>query len=154
VYQLDHGATTLTEAWDVSQASQNHLMIGHGEAWLFRGLAGIQNDTSDGAVAFRKIIIRPQVPADLKAAEEGGAATAHVRFVSPRGPIVSRWSRQGKVFTLAVTIPPTSTATVYVPAAEPGKVTSTPAGSTPRVEEKMAVFTLGPGAYTFNSTLP
>jgi hypothetical protein len=41
-FQLSKGATTLTEAWDTNPASsQNHFMLGHGEEWFYRGLAGI-----------------------------------------------------------------------------------------------------------------
>ena len=46
-YQLARGATTLTEAWDTNPtASQNHFMLGHGEEWFYRGLAGIRFDLS------------------------------------------------------------------------------------------------------------
>ena len=41
-YQLQRGATTLTEAWDTNpRSSQNHFMLGHAEEWFYRGLAGI-----------------------------------------------------------------------------------------------------------------
>src|SRR5208283_2321989 len=44
-YQLAKGATTLAEAWDTNPTgSQNHLMLGHGEEWFYRGLAGLSID--------------------------------------------------------------------------------------------------------------
>ncbi|MBT2757796.1 family 78 glycoside hydrolase catalytic domain [Mesobacillus foraminis] len=42
-YQIEHGATTLTEAWDGPTVgkSQNHFMLGHIEEWLYKDLAGL-----------------------------------------------------------------------------------------------------------------
>jgi alpha-L-rhamnosidase len=48
-YQLAKGATTLTEAWDANpNSSQNHFMLGHGEEWFYRGLAGLTLDMARG----------------------------------------------------------------------------------------------------------
>ena len=66
VYQLNHGASEPDRKhgmWRIPH--QNHLMIGHGEAWLYRGLAGIQNEP--GSVAFKRIIIRPEITEKLAA---------------------------------------------------------------------------------------
>ena len=41
-YQLKKGATALTESWDaLGRKSNNHLMLGHLEEWLYTGLGGI-----------------------------------------------------------------------------------------------------------------
>ncbi|MCL5671712.1 MAG: alpha-L-rhamnosidase, partial [Acidobacteria bacterium] len=65
-YQVEHGATTLTEAWDgpTSGNSQNHFMLGHVEEWFYAGLAGIGADAN--SPGFQKIILRPQVVGDLE----------------------------------------------------------------------------------------
>ena len=157
VYQLNHGATSLTEAWDVGQSSQNHLMIGHGEAWLYRGLAGIQNDA--GSVAFGRIVIRPEIVENLGALN--GKSFVKAAYDSARGRIESGWVRTGKAVTMNVTIPPTATATIYVPAADPRlvQVSATPAdpAMVPKLEasaDHFAVFTVGAGTYAFQSTVP
>ncbi|MES1207604.1 MAG: alpha-L-rhamnosidase, partial [Pseudomonadota bacterium] len=57
LYQLSHGATSLTEAWDANPAdSQNHAMLGHIEEWFYGGLGGINPDPA--GPGFSKIIIR------------------------------------------------------------------------------------------------
>ena len=46
-FQLQFGATTLTEQWDPRQGSSwNHFMMGQIDEWLFRSLAGIRIDES------------------------------------------------------------------------------------------------------------
>jgi alpha-L-rhamnosidase len=44
-YQIMHGATSLTEAWDCNPGdSQDHFILGHGEEWFYNGLAGLRID--------------------------------------------------------------------------------------------------------------
>lgn len=113
VMQLKKGATTLTEAWDaLASSSQNHLMLGHAEAWLYRGLAGIQNDPAGGA--FSRFIIRPQFPGTL------GSVAAD--YHSPRGMIRSAWKRVQNRITLTVMIPANTRAVIHVPAADPATI--------------------------------
>jgi hypothetical protein len=105
-YQLAKGATTLTEAWDTNKdSSQNHFMLGHAEEWFYRGLAGIDFDLSRPLTS--RIVIRPSLVA--------GTGEAFARYDSVLGKIVSRWSRSATEVTLDVTIPPGSSATVYLP---------------------------------------
>ena len=114
-YQLKKGATALAEAWDANpKLSQNHCMLGHIEEWFYRSLAGI--DAAPDAVAFDKIVIRPQVVGDIRWAEG--------RYRSPRGEIVSRWRIENGKFLLRVKIPVGSIATVYLPGASPVEVGS------------------------------
>ncbi|CAK9037458.1 Alpha-L-rhamnosidase (Glycosyl hydrolase 78 family protein P20) (P20_GH78) (Polysaccharide utilization locus H protein P20) (PUL H protein P20) [Durusdinium trenchii] len=57
-YQLAHGATSLTEAWDANHhASHNHFMLGHITEWFYKDLIGISPDPS--APGYKKILIRP-----------------------------------------------------------------------------------------------
>jgi hypothetical protein len=105
-YQLAKGATTLTEAWDTNKdSSQNHFMLGHAEEWFYRGLAGIDFDLSRPLTS--RIVIRPSLVA--------GTGEAFARYDSVLGKIVSQWSRSATEVTLDVTIPPGSSATVYLP---------------------------------------
>jgi alpha-L-rhamnosidase len=151
VAQLKSGATTLTEGWDGS-SSRNHLMLGHAEAWFYRGLGGIQN--APGSIAFKHVVIRPEVVEKL--ASEGPTKWVKVSFDSPRGLIVSNWELSGKKLTMNVTVPPTVTADIYVPAADPAKITVTGTLVLPdrKTESKEAVFTVPAGSYTFTTTLP
>jgi hypothetical protein len=148
-YQLQHGATSLTEAWDASPGpSQNHFMLGHIMEWFYHDLAGIGIDPS--VPAFKKVVIKPATPGDLK--------WVKASYKSIYGEIDSHWSiEKGKV-TLNVTIPPNTTAVVYVPAKAGAKVTE---GGKPaaqavgvkflRAENGAAVYEVRSGRYSFSA---
>ncbi|HMO27274.1 MAG TPA: hypothetical protein PKB10_13505, partial [Tepidisphaeraceae bacterium] len=56
--QIAAGATSLSEAWDANPASsQNHMMLGHAQIWLFQWLAGLDVDFS--RTAPEQIVFRP-----------------------------------------------------------------------------------------------
>jgi alpha-L-rhamnosidase len=114
LYQIAHGATSLTEAWSGSVAdSQDHAMLGHAERWLWEGLAGIQTD--EAGVGFQHFSVRPQTPVGI----DSVTATFH----SIRGPIASAWTRRGTGIELQVTVPVSAAATIYVPTAQAATVT-------------------------------
>jgi alpha-L-rhamnosidase len=107
-YQLSHGATTLTEAWDANpELSQNHFMLGHAEEWFYRGLAGIDFDMSRERDS--RIRIHPAIVGDIR----------HVSatYRSKLGEIASGWSRSGSRLRMDVTIPNGATATILFPPA-------------------------------------
>jgi hypothetical protein len=164
-YQLKKGATALTEAWDaLASSSHNHFMLGHITEWFYAGLAGIQADPA--APGWKKFIIKPAVVGDL--------TWVKAHYDSPYGRIVSNWKRDpstslraGKL-TMDVTIPPNSTATIYVPAKDAAGVTESgvkigearaPALSNVegvkflRMENGAAVYEVGSGTYQFKSAL-
>jgi hypothetical protein len=157
VMQLKKGATTLTEAWDAASGpSQNHLMLGHADSWLYRGLAGIQNAAEEhpGAIAWKEILIRPQIVEGV-AADASGIRWVKGSIDSPRGRIESDWTLQRKKLTMHVTIPATATGTIYVPAADPAQVrVSGGRLAERRMEAGVAIFRADPGTYLFESTLP
>ena len=106
-YQLAHGATSLTEAWDANpNSSQNHFMLGHAMEWFYQHLAGIAPDP--GAPGFGRVIIRPEPVGDLKWVEAS--------VDSVRGKIAVRWTRDADRFHLEVTVPPNVRASVQLPA--------------------------------------
>ncbi|MDP9037579.1 MAG: glycoside hydrolase family 78 protein [Myxococcota bacterium] len=114
LYQVDHGATALTEAWNAfSQSSQNHVMLGHAERWLWEGLAGFNTDES--SPGFARAIVKPQMPAGIDSVT-ATHATSH-------GVIESAWTRHGAGVELIVTVPVNTVATVYVPTGSPATVT-------------------------------
>ena len=127
LYQVNRGATALTEAWDANPAdSQNHAMLGHAEEWLYSGLGGISTDPA--APGWKKFIVRPQ--------PQTGVASVNVQYHSIQGPITSAWQRgAGTAVTYTVSIPPNTTATITLPTANPAGVTEggMPATSAPGI---------------------
>lgn len=143
--QLQKGATSLAESWDAGTGtSQNHFMLGQIEEWFYHDLAGIRSDGN----GFQTITIAPQVVP--------GIAWVKASYNSIRGNIVSEWHHDLGAFTLAVTIPPGTMATLCVPAASTAGITENglPAGQSPGVrllhqKNGCAVFHLASGAYSF-----
>jgi alpha-L-rhamnosidase len=148
-YQLRMGATSLTESWDANRSSShNHFMLGHITEWFYKDLAGI--DTDAAGPGFKQILIRPQPVGDL--------AWVRASYDSLRGRIVSHWKRAGDRFTLEVTIPANTTATVFLPARdgsdvlEGGKTVGQSSGvQALRQEGNYAVFAVASGEYVFES---
>jgi len=146
-YQLAHGATSLTEAWNADRrSSQNHFMLGHIVEWLYHDLAGIGIDAS--APGFKRIRIAPQ--------PVGSIGWVNASLDTIRGRVSSHWTRSDGRFLLEVVIPPNTTATVYVPVRGDAQVTvGTPSGA-PNVREAgreggRVVFTVPSGTWTFES---
>src|SRR5579859_2118654 len=148
-YQLAKGATSLTEGWDGSH-SQDHFMLGQIQEWFYHDLAGIGCDPA--GPGFKKIIIRPQPVGDV--------TWVKASYKSIRGKIVSGWKIHDGKFTLCVTIPANTTATVYLPAKSAASVTES--GRTAaqhknvqflRMTNGCAVFAVQSGRYEFKSEL-
>jgi alpha-L-rhamnosidase len=112
-YQLEQGLTALAEAWDGRHtASRNHCQMGHIQEWFHADLLGIQRDPE--ALAFKRIVIRPQIVGDLRWAR--GA------YDSIHGTIAVDWQHVGGELTLQVTIPANTSATVCVPTTDTARV--------------------------------
>ena len=59
-YQLQFGATTLTEQWDPRNGSSwNHFMMGQIDEWLFTSLAGIRQQ--EGSQGMKHLVIEPML---------------------------------------------------------------------------------------------
>lgn len=145
--QLAKGKTSLTEAWD-GGSSQDHFMLGQIEEWFYHDLAGIQNGLD--SAGFKKIVINPHPVGDV--------TWTKASYNSIRGKIISDWKRDGTKFTLSITIPPNTTATVFLPAESPQAVTENgkPVGQSVgaaflRMEDGRAVFDVKSGKYDFKS---
>jgi hypothetical protein len=105
-YQLAHGATTLTEAWDANpDSSQNHFMLGHAEEWFYRGLAGIDFDLTRDMD--ERIRIHPSIVGNIR------HVTATYR--SRLEEIASSWSLNEGSLHMNVGIPIGMTATLVIP---------------------------------------
>jgi len=148
-YQLRQGATSLTESWDANHgASQNHFMLGQIIEWFYRCLVGIEPDPAEPA--FRRVMIRPQPVGELTWAEAS--------YESIRGMIRVRWERCDSRFTLQVTIPANTRATVHVPAEPESPVTEggaaaheSPGVTFLRREGDRMVYDIESGSYRFES---
>lgn len=138
-------ATTIWERWDSwkdgkfqnpSMNSFNHYAYGSVGEWMYATVAGIDL----AAPGYRRIVIRPR--------PGGGLTWARGEYESMYGKIVSSWRREGSGLTLDVTIPPNTTATVWVP----GKKASERTGEGVRFLREEAgcrVFEVGSGVYRF-----
>jgi alpha-L-rhamnosidase len=110
-YMLSKGATSIWERWDYDTRdpgmNSEALLIqaGNLDAWFYQTLAGIR----PAAPGFKEILIQPTVVGDL--------TWVKAHFDSPYGRIVSDWKIEGDRFTMNVTIPTNTTATIV----EPGK---------------------------------
>ncbi|MDR1170147.1 MAG: glycoside hydrolase family 78 protein [Prevotellaceae bacterium] len=110
-YFIEQGENTWPEDWKIDVPSKIHTCYTGVAGWFTKGLCGIQPD-SDG---YSHFTIKPCIVDEVDFAEASVA--------SPYGDIVSRWERKGSEIILSVTVPPNSSATVYIPASHPDKVT-------------------------------
>ncbi|WP_172594311.1 family 78 glycoside hydrolase catalytic domain [Mariniphaga sediminis] len=146
-YQLEQGATALTESWQAfPNLSHNHLMLGHLMEWFYNGLGGIRQEKN--SVAFKTIVLKPE-PA-------GNMEEVKAFFESPYGPIKSEWRKKDGQFEYDIEVPVNTTALVYLPSA--GNNTVTESGrlveevdevSFVKTEENCSVYRIGSGAYSF-----
>ncbi|MDD5140166.1 MAG: family 78 glycoside hydrolase catalytic domain [Verrucomicrobiales bacterium] len=150
-YWIKIGATALLEHWDDKYKgglSRNHIMFGDISAWFYESLAGIQPDAA--APGFKHIILKPVVVGDLK--------WVKAYYDSPYGRIGSEWKSNRGIFTWKITVPPNTSATVYVPTSSAGSVHE---GGHPlakvrgvkflRMENGYAVLEVESGKYVFSA---
>lgn len=145
---LELGATTLFEHWD-GRNSRLHHMFSDVSAWFYKALAGINADPEQPG--FKHVIIKPCPVGDL--------AWASGEHRSPYGTIRSSWKKEGDMFSLDVSIPPNTSATIHVPASDPASVTEggKPIGDSldatiVRKEKNCTVIAVGSGDYRFCSS--
>jgi alpha-L-rhamnosidase len=136
-YMLANGATTSWEGW-TGQSHIHDTLISIG-AWFTEGLAGIQSDgTSPG---FKHFVIKPAVVGDLTFVKG--------KYNSIHGEIISDWRIDNGTFKLSVTVPPGTTATVFVPGK--GLVRTAERRSSDRSGNRS--FEIAPGTHSFETAL-
>ncbi len=148
-YQLAHGATSLTEAWDANpNSSQNHFMLGQIMEWFYHDLAGLAPDPA--APGFARLIIRPE--------PVGNLTWAQASIETVRGKASVRWDRDAAHFRLKVTIPPNARASVQLPCESATGITEGGRGITDRDDIKATgsinnrvSFEIGSGTYEFEA---
>ena len=154
---VEKGATTVWELWngdtaDPAMNSGNHVMlVGDLVIWFYECLAGIKSDPAQPG--FKHIIMKPHPVGDLKFVK----ATHR----SPYGLIASEWKRDGAKFDWHLTVPPNTTATVYVPSSGletdlegHGPALKAKGVKSFRYENGTAVFEVESGRYSFVSSIP
>ncbi len=160
-FMIRNGATTIWERWDgwtpekgfqsPNMNSFNHYSLGSVGEWLYRHVAGI--DQEPGSAGFSRLLLRPQ--------PGPGLTGARAEYRSVQGPITSAWRTDGDRFTLEVAVPPNTTATVCLPVDADAEVSE---GEKP-VEEAEGVRVLsragrevrlavGSGTYRFGGRRP
>jgi alpha-L-rhamnosidase len=119
LYPVKLGATTIWERWnsmteegihEPGMNSFNHYAFGSVGELLFSTVAGI--DAEDAG--FKRIIIKPNPLREL--------GHVHARYESIRGTVSVEWWFSGEAFRLQLILPANTSALVYVPATEPGRV--------------------------------
>ncbi|HEX2101735.1 MAG TPA: alpha-L-rhamnosidase C-terminal domain-containing protein, partial [Candidatus Synoicihabitans sp.] len=158
LYPVRHGATTIWERWNgwterdgffnPQMNSFNHYSLGSIGEWLFRHVAGIELD--DDTSGFTRFVLRPS--------PGGGLRHADGRYTTMHGEITSHWQRDGATFRWEITVPPNTSARVYVPASPEGEVQENgekldhAAGVTfVRQEPECVVCDVAAGRYAFTS---
>jgi alpha-L-rhamnosidase len=146
---LRRGATTVWEAWD-GRNSLLHSSYLHIGAWFIEGLAGIRPDPN--SPGYKHIIIRPGVLRSKRLDWVKG------RFESPYGTIRSEWQLRDGLLELKASVPPNTTATLFLPTADPksvkeGGLTLGTARGVRRLRDERghSVLELQPGHYTFET---
>ncbi len=159
LYSVTQGATTIWERWDgwrhdrgfqdPGMNSFNHYAFGACGKWMFSRAAGISTEEP----GWKRIVVHP-VPGDK-------LSWLKARYDSVRGPVVSEWRRSGQRLTLSVTIPSNCIARVFIPtrSAENVRESGKPVKGIGGIRllgmaQGCAVYEVGGGSYTFETTAP
>jgi alpha-L-rhamnosidase len=114
-YSIDQGATTVWERWDGYVAGRgfqdptmnsfNHVAFGSVGEWMYSHILGIQPD--EAHPGYRHFYIRPK-PGDKLEWAKGN-------YHSIMGDIEVSWTKKDGIFTLDVTVPVNTEATIVMP---------------------------------------
>ncbi len=144
-YMLAKGATTWWERWngdtgDPAMNSYNHYAFGSVVAWVYRYAAGI--DATPDAPGFKEITIHPHLDSRMP--------WARAEYDSVYGKIVSEWNgtTAGR-FSLRVTIPPNTSAKIFLPLIAGTHVTEDGNPVEPETGSDAYVIRAGSGTYEF-----
>jgi alpha-L-rhamnosidase len=142
---LELGSTTSREQWSTG-GSHNHPMFGGGLVWFYRKLAGMNADPSKPG--YRHIIFKPQPVDDLSFVSYSNNTSYGLAGIT--------WEKEKEEYTMEISVPVGSEATVFIPASEVEKITES--GTNPmdnpeiqfiEIENNSAIFKVGSGNYHF-----
>ncbi len=150
LFPVMQGATTIWERWDSwtlaggfhpdNMNSFNHYSLGSVGEWLFRHVAGIELDPE--AAGYQRFVLRPFIGEGLD--------FARASYQSPHGEIASHWRREGDRLSWSVTVPPNTSAQVFIPS-EPGTEVDSDGLALAGREGRFARCAAPSGAYIFSS---
>ena len=156
LYPVKMGATTIWERWDgiksdstfqdAGMNSFNHYAYGAIGEWLYRVVAGLEVDPAEPG--YKHVLVQPQLG--------GGFTRARAALNTMYGEVASAWEFAEGQFSLDVTVPPNTHATVRLPYAtlagvtESGQALDAADGITKAVQDGEAVVVeVGSGSYRF-----
>ncbi|WP_345940179.1 alpha-L-rhamnosidase C-terminal domain-containing protein [Paenibacillus riograndensis] len=160
LYQVTQGATTIWEHWDgikedgsfwsKDMNSFNHYAYGAIGDFLYRHVAGIELD--EAYPGYKAFVIKPQPGGDLT----WTAAALETMY----GRIRSEWNITADQLEMSVSVPPNTSATLYLPKADLPRVLegdvplehAAGVHSTEQLEHEVKVI-LGSGDYKFSYKL-
>jgi len=155
-YMVAKGGTSVWERWDQDtrdpgmNGESQLILAGNLGAWFYQALAGINYDPE--RPAFKHFILQPHLVGDLK--------WVRASHKSLYGLIRSDWKIEREELRWNFTVPPNTTATVFVPTADRAsvRVGGRSAWSVAgirflRMADHAAVCELGSGNYEFSSSL-
>jgi alpha-L-rhamnosidase len=112
-YFIDQGESTWPEDWKIDVPSKIHTCYTGIAGWFTKGLCGIQPDEKNAG--YKHFVVRPFIIDEVDFAEAS--------IGSPYGEIVSHWERKDNRIILSITVPPNTSATVYIPTSNPEQIT-------------------------------
>jgi alpha-L-rhamnosidase len=104
LYMTDNGATTTWEHWNGARSRIHNCYNGIG-SWFYQAVGGIIPD--EKSPGYRHFFIAPEVPDSV--------TWANTSKETPYGTIVTRWKISGNEFTMEITVPPGTTASLMMP---------------------------------------
>ena len=125
LFEVKAGATTIWERWnsyspgvgfgDSEMNSFNHYAYGAVVEWMYRYMAGIENDIENPG--FKNIILQPTLDTGSQYNEEERINSVNASYDSCYGSIESAWTvdKNGKLSTYHTKVPANTTATLYLP---------------------------------------
>jgi alpha-L-rhamnosidase len=151
LFPVVQGATTIWERWDSwtitgglhkdGMNSFNHYSLGSVGEWLFRHVAGIELDPE--VPGYQRFVLQPFIGPGLN--------FTRATYRTMHGEIASHWRRVGETLTWTVTVPPNTTAQIFIPS-EPGTDVLTDGLPLTGREGRFARCSAPAGTYTFTST--
>ena len=131
-FEVENGATTIWERWNSytkdngfggeQNAAMNsfaHYSFGAVCEWMLGSLAGIDTD----GVGYQRILIRPMPPSPASNPDQKPIDWVRAHCDTIHGRIRCEWKRGPNRFDLNLSIPPNTTATVFLPANNAASVT-------------------------------
>ena len=159
-FMIEQDATTIWERWDgfvpgrgfqdPGMNSFNHWAFGSVGEWVWREIVGLNPD--EARPGYAHFVVRPRIA--------GHITWARGRYDSVRGRIAIDWKREGEKFSLDVTVPANTTASVHVAASDAANVTEggQPANKAEgvkfiRADGGDALYEVVSGRYKFESSI-